>query len=49
MVSELERIGGRTIADAAQDGFAYRFDWGPNGLRALAPTAEVLVDRKSVV
>jgi 2-phosphosulfolactate phosphatase len=26
-----------------QDGFAYRFDWGPSGLRALAPDAAVLV------
>ena len=44
MVSELARPGGgRTVADAGQDGFAYRFDWGPNGLRALAPEAEVLV------
>lgn len=43
MVSELEQVGGRVAADAGQDGFAYRFDWGPNGLRALAPNAEVLV------
>lgn len=26
-----------------QDGFAYRFDWGPNGLRTLAPLADVVV------
>jgi 2-phosphosulfolactate phosphatase len=26
-----------------QAGFAYRFDWGPSGLRALAPVADVLV------
>ncbi|MGD9995962.1 MAG: 2-phosphosulfolactate phosphatase [Ilumatobacteraceae bacterium] len=26
-----------------QDGFAYRFDWGPSGLRALAPCVEVVV------
>jgi 2-phosphosulfolactate phosphatase len=26
-----------------QDGFAYRFEWGPNGLRALAPDAGVVV------
>jgi 2-phosphosulfolactate phosphatase len=26
-----------------QRGFAYRFDWGPNGLRALAPVADVVV------
>jgi 2-phosphosulfolactate phosphatase len=28
---------------ARQDGFAYRFEWGPNGLRALSPVAEVVV------
>jgi 2-phosphosulfolactate phosphatase len=27
----------------AQEGFAYRFDWGPNGLRALARHADVVV------
>jgi 2-phosphosulfolactate phosphatase len=43
MVSELERIGGPATGAAGQDGFAYRFEWGPSGLRALAPTAEVLV------
>ena len=26
-----------------QDGFAYRFDWGPDGLAALAPAAAVVV------
>jgi 2-phosphosulfolactate phosphatase len=26
-----------------QAGFAYRFDWGPNGLRALAPLCDVVV------
>lgn len=26
-----------------QPGFAYRFDWGPNGLRSLAPVADVVV------
>ena len=29
--------------EAAQPGFAYRFEWGPHGLRALAPVADVLV------
>src|SRR3954468_7256464 len=43
MVSELERSGARSMTDAGQDGFAYRFDWGPNGLRTLAPGTEVLV------
>lgn len=27
----------------AQEGFAYRFDWGVEGLRALAPSADVVV------
>jgi 2-phosphosulfolactate phosphatase len=26
-----------------QDGFAYRFEWGPQGLRILAPVADVVV------
>jgi len=30
-------------ASVAQDGFAYRFEWGPNGLRALAGHADVVV------
>jgi 2-phosphosulfolactate phosphatase len=29
--------------EAAQPGYAYRFEWGPYGLRALAPVADVLV------
>jgi 2-phosphosulfolactate phosphatase len=34
----------RGIPDwARQDGFAVRFDWGPNGLRALAPVCAVVV------
>lgn len=28
---------------ADQVGFAYRFDWGPNGLRMLAPAVDVVV------
>lgn len=28
---------------SSQHGYAYRFDWGPNGLRTLAPVADVLV------
>ena len=43
MVAELESTPARAFDEAAQDGFAYRFDWGPNGLRALAPVADVLV------
>ena len=38
----------RTVAtplrpEAAQPGYAYRFEWGPQGMRALAPVADVLV------
>jgi 2-phosphosulfolactate phosphatase len=34
----------RTIpAHLSQPGSAYRFDWGPNGLRALAPVSAVVV------
>lgn len=29
--------------DAAQSGYAYRFDWGVDGLHALAPTCDVIV------
>jgi 2-phosphosulfolactate phosphatase len=43
MVSELDRRGIRVPESFDQDGFAYRFDWGPNGLRNLAPSAEVVV------
>src|ERR1700709_1705228 len=43
MVSELDRSGIRVPESFDQDGFAYRFDWGPNGLRNLAPSAEVVV------
>lgn len=43
MVSELDRSGIRVPESFDQDGFAYRFDWGPNGLRNLAPAAEVVV------
>src|ERR1700712_1919176 len=43
MVSELDRSGTRTPELVDQGGFAYRFDWGPNGLRTLAPGAEVVV------
>ena len=28
---------------SAQQGYAYRFDWGPNGLRTLAPVSDVVV------
>jgi 2-phosphosulfolactate phosphatase len=42
MVSELTRPGTGS-SFAAQSGAQYRFDWGPNGLRSLAPSAEVVV------
>jgi 2-phosphosulfolactate phosphatase len=32
-----------SVVPAGQEGFAYRFDWGPNGLRSLAPHAAVVV------
>jgi 2-phosphosulfolactate phosphatase len=35
--------GARHASFATQEGFAYRFDWGPNGLRTLAPNAAVVV------
>ncbi len=35
--------GDRTPELATQEGAAYRFEWGPNGLRALAPVADVVV------
>jgi len=46
LVAELERSNGsgaRPAEFCMQDGFAYRFDWGPNGLRTLAPVADVVV------
>lgn len=42
MVSELTRPEA-TTSFAFQAGASYRFDWGPNGLRALAPGADVVV------
>lgn len=41
--AEHERSGYRGPAFGAQDGFAYRFDWGLDGLRTLAPHAEVVI------
>lgn len=43
MVSELGTEGVRAAEFCRQDGFAYRFDWGPDGLAALAPHCEVVV------
>jgi 2-phosphosulfolactate phosphatase len=46
MVAELQTDdagAARAATWARQEGFAYRFDWGPNGLRTLAPVADVVV------
>lgn len=46
MVAELDTdqpSGARGAEWCTQAGFAYRFDWGPNGLRTLAPLADVVV------
>jgi len=44
VVAELESTSAHaSLSDAAQDGFAFRFDWGPNGLRALASVVDVVV------
>jgi 2-phosphosulfolactate phosphatase len=51
LVAELDRPASGARADAAradaqrQEGFAYRFEWGPSGLRALAgPSSSGTVD-----
>src|SRR6187455_126642 len=41
--AEQHRPGYRSDGFGAQEGYAYRFDWGPNGLRTLAPHADVVV------
>lgn len=41
-MTDLRSSGARAPEFCLQEGFAYRFDWGPNGLRALA-TADVVV------
>ena len=46
MVAELDidqPSGARGAEWCTQAGFSYRFDWGPNGLRTLAPLADVVV------
>ncbi len=35
--------GARDAHHLVQDGFAYRFDWGLDGLRSLAPHADVVI------
>ncbi len=35
--------GARPLEFCTQVGYAYRFDWGPSGLRALAPDSDVVV------
>lgn len=42
-MTDLRSTGARAPEFCLQDGFAYRFDWGPNGLRALAAGADVVV------
>lgn len=42
-MTELVEAGAVSHEAAAQSGFAYRFDWGPSGLRALGPAADVVV------
>lgn len=44
MVAELRQTGDPATAHpSAQQGFAYRFEWGANGVRALAPVVEVII------
>jgi 2-phosphosulfolactate phosphatase len=44
VVAEATRIeGDRDAERARQHGFAFRFDWGDDGLRCLAPVADVVV------
>jgi 2-phosphosulfolactate phosphatase len=44
VVAEATRIEGSRDAEyARQHGFAFRFDWGDDGLRCLAPVADVVV------
>jgi 2-phosphosulfolactate phosphatase len=43
MANDVDTGAPRTAELLDQHGYAYRFDWGPNGLRALAPAAEVVV------
>jgi 2-phosphosulfolactate phosphatase len=43
VVTSLQGTGARAGEFCIQDGYAYRFDWGPNGLRTLAPVADVVV------
>jgi 2-phosphosulfolactate phosphatase len=43
MVAETHPTTSQSSSFAVQDGYAYRFEWGANGLRALAPEVEVIV------
>ena len=40
---ERETAGGRGSQFCDQTRHTYRFDWGPNGLRTLAPVSDVVV------
>jgi 2-phosphosulfolactate phosphatase len=42
-VTDLRSSGARAPEFCLQDGYAYRFDWGPNGLRALAGADVVVI------
>lgn len=43
VTGSIVNTGVRTAGYARQDGYAYRFDWGLDGLRSLAPVADVVV------
>ena len=43
MVAEAQPTTPSSASFTVQNGFAYRFEWGANGLRALAPVVEVIV------
>jgi 2-phosphosulfolactate phosphatase len=43
MVAETHPTTSQSSSFAVQGGYAYRFEWGANGLRALAPEVEVIV------
>ena len=43
MTGELQDSAAQIAEVCSQSGFAYRFDWGPHGLRTLAPGADVVV------
>ncbi len=42
-MTTLQPSGARAAEHCMQEGYAYRFDWGLDGLRALTPLADVVV------